>query len=92
MIAKGFYEALNKELRQFLAVKLAVPVQTINKKTIGEELDKKGISVNVSLQIQQLINEVEWQLYTPFADENKMDEMYQSATNIVHSFPQLTEA
>ncbi|MBC7424275.1 MAG: protein BatD [Ferruginibacter sp.] len=90
--SRGFYEALNKELRQFLAIKLAVPVQTINKKTIGEELDKKGISVNISLQIQQLINEVEWQLYTPFADENKMDKMYQSATNIVHSFPQSTEA
>lgn len=85
--SKGFYEVLNKELRQFLAVKLQVPVETINKKRIAEELDKKGVAVTTSLQIQQLLHDIEWQLYTPFTDENKMQEMYQAANNIVHSFP-----
>jgi hypothetical protein len=28
-------------------------------------------------------------LYTPFTDENKMQEMYQAATTIVHAFPAL---
>lgn len=84
--SKGFYEALNKELRQFLAAQLSVPVETINKKRIAEELDKKGVAVTTSLQIQQLLNDVEWQLYTPFADENKMQDMYQAANTIVHSF------
>ncbi len=84
--SKGFYYALDKELRQFLSVQLKVPVETINKKSIGEELDKKGISVNISLQVQQLLNEVDWQLYAPFTDEDKMDTMYQTATTIVHAF------
>jgi hypothetical protein len=84
--SQGFYKALNKELRDFLADRLAVPVETINKKRIAEELDKKGVAVNTSLQVQQLLSDVEWQLYTPFADENKMQEMYQAANNIVHSF------
>ena len=84
--SKGFYEALNKEIRIFLAERLAVPVETINKKRIAEELDKKGVTVTTSLQIQQLLNDIEWQLYTPYADETKMQEMYQTAITIVHSF------
>ena len=84
--SKGFYEALNNELRRFLATQLSVPIETINKKRIAEELDKKGVAVSTSLQVQQLLNEVEWQLYTPFTDENKMQEMYQAANTIVHSF------
>ena len=84
--SKGFYEALNKELRQFLATQLGVPVETINKKRIAEALDSKGVTISTSLQVQQLLNDIEWQLYTPFVDENKMEEMYQAANTIVHSF------
>ena len=84
--SKGFYEALNNEIRQFLATQLTVSIETINKKRISEELDKKGISVTTSLQVQQLLNDIEWQLYTPFTDEDKMDTMYQAAITIVHAF------
>lgn len=84
--SKRFYEALNIELRKFLAGQLEVPVETINKKRIAEELDKKGVAVGTGLQIQQLLYDVEWQLYTPSTDENKMEEMYQAANTIVHSF------
>lgn len=84
--SKGFYEALNKEIRIFLAERLKVPVETINKKRIAEELDKKGIAVSTSLQVQQLLNDIEWQLYTPYANGNKMQEMYQTANTIIHSF------
>jgi len=88
--SKGFYEALNNELRQFLATQLSVPVEIINGKKIAEELDKKGVAVSTSLQVQQLLNDVEWQLYTPFTAENKMPEMYRAADRIVHSFSQGT--
>lgn len=88
--SKGFYEALNNELRQFLATQLSVPVEIINGKKIAEELDKKGVAVSTSLQVQQLLNDVEWQLYTPFTAENKMPEMYRAANRIVHSFSQGT--
>jgi hypothetical protein len=88
--SKGFYEALNSELRQFLATQLSVPVEIINGKKIAEELDKKGVAVSTSLQVQQLLNDVEWQLYTPFTAENKMPEMYRAANKIVHSLSQGT--
>ena len=81
----GFYEALNKELRKFLSDKLQVPLATINKKRIAEEADKKGVAVYTSLQIQQLLDDIEWQLYTPLAAEDKMQDMYNNANAIAHA-------
>ena len=83
---KGFYEALNKEFHTFLAGALQLPVETITKKSIAEEADKKEISVSISLQIQQLLDEIEWQLYTPYAEENKMPDMYTRAKAIMQAF------
>jgi len=84
--SKGFYQSLNKDMHNFLAAQLQVPTSLINKKNIGEELDKNNIPFTTSLQIQQLLNEIELQLYTPFAEENKMEEMYALAKNIVRDF------
>ena len=83
--SKGFYEALNKEFRQFLADKLQLQVETINKKNIAEEADRKGIPVHTCLHIQQLLDDIEWQLYTPSSHQDKMQELYNNADNIVHS-------
>ncbi|MEO6730395.1 MAG: BatD family protein [Ferruginibacter sp.] len=82
---RGFYIALNSELRKFLSDKLQIPLATINKKRIAEEADRKGIAMYTTLQIQHLLDEIEWQLYTPFADEDKMQDMYNNADAIVHT-------
>jgi hypothetical protein len=83
--SRGFYETLNNELRKFLADKLQIPLSTINKKRIAEEADRRGVSVDTSLQIQQLMDDIEWQLYTPFASEDKMEEMFNKADTIIHA-------
>ncbi len=81
----GFYEALNNELRKFLADKLQVPYTSINSKTIAAEADKHGVNLHTSLQIQQLLEDIEWQLYTPFAAEDKMQDLYNKAAEIVQA-------
>ncbi len=83
--ARGFYEALNMEIRKFLSDHLEIPLATINKKRIAEEADKKGVSLHTCLQIQHLLDELELQLYTPFAAEDKMQDMYNDADAIVHA-------
>ncbi len=85
-----FYQALNRDFRRFLADKLGLAVETINKKRIAEEADKKGIPVTTCLQIQQLLDDIEWQLYTPFSEQEKMQEMYNGADELVHRLNALT--
>lgn len=82
---RGFYEALNNELRCLLANKFQLPLATIHKKKIAEEADKKGVSVHTSLQIQQLLDDIEWQLYTPFAADDKMQDMHDTANSIAYA-------
>ena len=81
--ARLFYTHLNLELKNFLAKKLAIAAEELTRKNIAEHLDLKGVSIETAVQLQQLIGEIEWQLYTPFADQEKMKDMYDRAHDLV---------
>lgn len=80
-----FYNALNNEFRKFLADALQIPLETISKKTIVREADQQGIAIYTRLQIDQLIDDIEWQLYTPMASGNSMEDMHKRAINIAEA-------
>jgi hypothetical protein len=79
----AFYNELNFSLKSYLSKKLNLPVETINKKSIAEQLDKKSVSVNTSIQLQQVVNDIELQLYAPFAEKEKMQELFDGAAAII---------
>ena len=78
-----FYTQLNLGLKNYLSKKLSISAEVLNRKNITEQLDAKGISIETSVQLQLLMNEIEWQLYTPFADDAKMKEMYERAHDLI---------
>lgn len=78
-----FYKELNLALKNYLAKKLHLPLETINKKNIVEALDQKNIAVSTSIQLQQIMNEIELQLYTPFAQNEKMQQLYNDTATII---------
>lgn len=82
---KAFFETLNQEFRKFLADKFGLSLETINRKKIAEEADTKGIPVMTCLRIQHLLDEIDMQLYTPFAEQEKMQELYNAADELVHT-------
>jgi BatD DUF11 like domain len=79
----SFYSELNYGLKKYLSKKLQLPIETITKKSIAEQLDKKNISVSTAVQLQQIMNEVEMQLYAPFAEKEKMQELYDGTADII---------
>jgi len=81
--AKQFYTYLNQELKNYLAKKLSLSAEDLNRKNIAEKLDAKGISNETAVELQTLIDEIEWQLYTPFADNEKMRSMYEKANDLI---------
>jgi hypothetical protein len=81
----GFYAILNTELKSYLSGKLSVDPAEINTKNIAAIMDKKNISNGTVLQLQQLLQEIEWQLYTPFERNEKMNELYHNAHNIIQA-------
>jgi hypothetical protein len=80
---KTFYIELNKGLKNFLAKKFFIAAEALNKKHISEELDRKGVANETSVQLQELMDEIEWQLYTPFVDNAKMKEIYERANDLI---------
>jgi hypothetical protein len=78
-----FYSLLNTELKNYLSKKFLIDPVEINKKTIFTVLDKQHISNNTVLQLQQLIQEIEWQLYTPYERNGKMNELYSRTHDII---------
>ncbi|MBL7701702.1 MAG: protein BatD [Ferruginibacter sp.] len=81
--AKLFYSHLNQELKTYLANKLSLGAEEINRKNIAGQLDAKGISIETAKELQTLLDEIEWQLYTPFADKEKMKGIYEKANSLV---------
>lgn len=80
---KAFYTELNQAFKNYLSKKLSIPTEELNKKNISEQLDRRGVSHETSMQLHQLMDEIEWQLYTPFAENEKMKAIYERANEII---------
>ena len=80
---KSFYIALNDSLKKYLSKKLSITAEELNKKNITGQLDKKGISNETAIQLYTLIDEIEFQLYTPFTENEKMKEIYERANDVI---------
>lgn len=80
---RAFYEILDKELYAFLAQKLQLPVEAISKRNIAEALDKRGFDAAGNTAMLKLLDDISLQLYTPFADETKMQAHFAEAVWLV---------
>lgn len=78
-----FYTILNNELKQFLSQKVAVPAHQISARNIAEVLDNAGIDNGIALKTENLLQELEWQLYTPFERNDTMQLLYSKAQEVV---------
>jgi hypothetical protein len=80
-----FYALLNKELKTFLAAKFSLSESEMNSRKIINAMDKSGIENSIILQLQKLLQDIEWMLYTPFERNEKMNEVYFRAQEIIQS-------
>lgn len=78
-----FYSLLNSELKTYLSQKFQVAIIDVNTRSIASVMDSKGIQNGVILQLQQLLQEIEWQLYTPFERNERMRELYGRSQELV---------
>ena len=78
-----FYSVLSNELKAYFSQKLGIDAAFINARTLSATMDKAGIDNETSLRAQQLLRDIEWQLYTPFEQNEKLNEMYARAQTII---------
>ncbi len=80
-----FLAALLEDLRQFVSLRYHLPVHEFNRKSLGEQLDKKGVSNDTVLGLQQLLEDIEWQLYTPTGGDTPVQVIYDRALGIAET-------
>lgn len=80
---KAFYMTLNEGLKKYLSKKFSIAPEELDKKKITEQVDKKGIANETAMQLYNLIDEIEFELYTPFAHNEKMKEMYERTNDVI---------
>lgn len=78
-----FYQVLNKELKLFIAQKLSIDPMQVNVKSIAVHMDRSGISNDTVLQLQRLLQEIEYELYTPFIQNERRHELYSRSHHII---------
>jgi hypothetical protein len=80
-----FYSLLYGELKDWLSFKFSLGKDELNIKNISIAMDRAGIENEVVLQLQQLLQEIEWQLYTPFERGEEMALRYSQCRMILQS-------
>ena len=80
-----FYSLLNHDIKHYLADKFNLNLQDLNAKKISSVMDKAGIDNELALQTQELLKDIEWQLYTPFERNEEMEKLYNRSQGLVKS-------
>ncbi len=79
----SFYNIINDEMKIFLARRFNILLEELNNKRLAIEMDKAGISNEIILQIQEVVKDIEWRLYTPYERNEELNQMYTRAQNLV---------
>ncbi len=80
-----FYALLNHDLKHYLADKFDLNLQDLNANKISSMMDKAGVDNEIALQTQELLQDIEWQLYTPFERNDEMGKLYNRSQDLVKS-------
>ncbi len=78
-----FYLALNKEFKNFLSEELSIHREDISSKKIMYAMDKRGFNNEVILQTQNLLQEIDQQVYSPLPSHEGKQEMYNRTQQII---------
>jgi hypothetical protein len=81
--SKEFYHTLDASLKKYLSSKFKVPANELSRKRLTEELDKCNVSLNTSLMLTSLLDEIEMNLYAPPSNANELNNVFEKASGVV---------
>lgn len=81
--ANGFYKELESSLKNYLALKLNIPLIQLSKARVLEELDKCNVSVGTANLLETLMQETELSLYARHSHMSQMRNLYEKASQLI---------
>lgn len=78
-----FFQVLHSSFKKYLSLKLQIPTNEVNKKTINEKLDSCNVSIGTSFRLNELLEEIELNLYAKPSEETSLNSIYEKAGEVV---------
>lgn len=82
---KTFYTEIQRVLWQTVAEKCEAKPSALNKQNIAKQLRNCQISEDTISELQYILNECEWAVYTPSVDEKDMNKILSAAQTVRQS-------
>jgi len=80
---KEFYEEVLKALWGYIANKLNMPLEQLNKDNIQSQLEERGVDQMLIAEFIDLLNRCEYARYAPNSDDMSMESVYGSAVKVI---------
>jgi hypothetical protein len=80
---KAFYEETSRAIWGYLSNKLHVPFADLSKQLIQDKLAQQQVSVQYAAKLFDLLDDCEMALYTPMHNNDKMQDTYQQAVEVI---------
>lgn len=80
---KEFYELLKKEMKTYISLRLQIPESQLNAKTVCDKMDEVNVPNGTCVALEELMQKVEWYLYTPFQPNDDRAAMYSKAQEVI---------
>jgi BatD DUF11 like domain len=78
----GFFEALKQSIKNYVGYHLQLPSENLSKQNLIQALQKNGTHQTEITQMQQLLDDIDFQLYTPMADAEKKLLLYKETKHV----------
>ena len=78
-----FFPVLHASLKKYLANKFKIPETEISRKMINEQLDHHNVSLNTTLMTNQLLDDIELNLYAKPEGDIQMSTIFERASEVV---------
>ncbi len=83
-----FYTFLQSDLKNFLADKMEVLPSEVTSSKLDKFFEHKNVPNEFSLELKRLLEEIGWQLYTPFERNEELFRLYSKAQSVTQHLNQ----
>ncbi len=80
---KEFYEVLKKEMKAYISVRLQIPESELTAKLVCDKMDAANVPNSSIVALEELMQKVEWYLYTPYQPNDERATLYSKAHEII---------
>lgn len=79
----SFYEEILKAVWDYLSDKLSIPVASLTKEKVADELSKRAVEAPVLNQLNQILSTCEFARYAPNSGQQEMGNLYDDSIRVI---------